>query len=160
MPYLFDGYNLLRAIHKIEEFAALSDVQLCRAISDYLCCIRDHGHLVFDGIGPSDKSAFGEMPCLEIYFSGEKKEADDIIEDKIQDNTAPKSLYVVSSDRRLRTAAAKRKATAVTAENFWQILLTRLEKHANRPAPEPSQKRHGLTERETDLWLDFFELNQ
>ncbi|MCI0498934.1 MAG: NYN domain-containing protein [Planctomycetales bacterium] len=160
MPYLFDGYNLLRAIQKMEEFASFTDVQLCRALSDYLCCIRDHGRIIFDGIGPSDKSALAGMRSLEVYFSGENREADSIIEDKIQDNTAPKSLFVVSSDRRLRTAAVKRKATALTAENFWQILLNRMEKQANRPAPEPSQKRHGLTDRETDLWLDVFDLDR
>ena len=159
MPYLIDGYNLLRAVQKTEEFSALTDVQMCRAVSDYLGCVRDHGHVVFDGVGPPDKSAFGGMPGLEVYFSGESYEADDIIEDKILDSTAPKSLVVVSSDRRIRTAAAKRKAIDISAEMFWQTLLSQLEKQANRPAPEPSEKRHGLTERETDLWIDLFDLD-
>lgn len=160
MPYLIDGYNLLRAVQKLEEFAELTDVQMCRAVSDYLCCVRDHGHIVFDGIGPHDKSAFGGMPSLEVYFSGQSFEADDIIEEKIQDNSAPKSLVVVSSDRRIFKAASKRKAVTVGAEVFWQTLLVKLEKQANRPAPEPSEKRHGLTERETDLWLDEFGLDK
>ncbi|MEN8128156.1 MAG: NYN domain-containing protein [Planctomycetota bacterium] len=160
MPYLIDGYNLLHAVQKTEEFAALTDVQLCRAVSDYLRCVRDHGHVVFDGTGPPDKSPFGGIPSLEVYFSGPSCEADDVIEDKIADNTAPKSLVVVSSDRRLRTAAAKRKAIDVPAELFWQTLLARLEKQANRPAPEPAEKRHGLTERETDVWLDVFDLDK
>ena len=160
MPYLLDGYNLLRAAQKTEEFAALTDVQLCRAVSDYLCCIRDHGHIVFDGVGPPDKSPFGGIPSLEVYFSGQSCEADDIIEDKIYDNTAPKSLVVVSSDRRLRTSATKRKAISVPADFFWETLLAQLEKQANRPAPEPSEKRHGLTEREADIWLDIFDLDK
>jgi predicted RNA-binding protein with PIN domain len=160
MPYLIDGYNLLRAVQKLEEFAALTDVQLCRAVSDYLSCVRDHGHIVFDGAGPPDKSAFGGIPLLEVYFSGQSCEADDVIEEKIADNSAPKSLVVVSSDRRLRTVAAKRKAKDVSSEFFWQNLLTQLEKQAFRPAPEPSEKRHGLTERETDVWLDIFDLEQ
>jgi hypothetical protein len=110
-------------------------------------------------VGPPDKSAFGGIPGLEVYFSGPSCEADDVIEDKIVDNTAPKSLVVVSSDRRIRTAAAKRKAIDVNAELFWQTLLARLEKQANRPAPEPTEKRHGLTEKEADLWLDLFDLD-
>jgi len=160
MPYVIDGYNLLRSVQKLEEFAALTDVQLCRVVSDYLSCVRDHGHIVFDGVGPPDKSPFGGIPLLEVYFSGPSLEADDIIEDKIADNSAPKSLVVVSSDRRLRTSAARRKAKAVPAETFWQILLNQLEKQASRPAPEPTEKRHGLTERETDVWLDIFDLEQ
>jgi len=159
MPYLIDGYNLLRAVQKTEEFSSLTDVQMCRAVSDYLGCVRDHGHIVFDGIGPPDKSAFGGIPGVEVYFSGESCEADDIIEDKIFDNTAPKSLVVVSSDRRIRSAAARRKAIDISAEMFWQTLLAQLEKQANRPAPEPTEKRHGLTERETDLWIDMFDLD-
>ena len=159
MPYLIDGYNLLRAVQKTEEFSELTDVQMCRAVSDYLNSVRDHGHVVFDGVGPPDKAAFGGIPSLEVYFSGPSFEADDIIEDKITDNTAPKSLVVVSSDRRIRKAAAKRKAIDVPADLFWQTLLARLEKQANRPAPEPTEKRHGLTEREADLWVDIFDLD-
>lgn len=160
MPYLIDGYNLLRSVQKLEEFATLTDVQLCRAVSDYLRCVRDHGHIVFDGIGPPDKSAFGGIPSLEVYFSGQSCEADDIIEDKIADNTAPKSLVVVSSDRRLKDTAAKRKAKPVSSDLFWQNLLIQLEKQASRPAPEPTEKRHGVTERETDVWLDIFEIDK
>ncbi|MCE5186811.1 MAG: NYN domain-containing protein [Planctomycetaceae bacterium] len=160
MPYLFDGYNLLRMLQKMEEFASFTDVQMCRALSDYLKAVRDHGHVIFDGIGPSDKSAFGGMPCLEVLFSGDKTDADSVIEQKIQDNTAPKSLVVISSDRRVQASAAKRKAAPVRADVFWQKLLSQLEKERKRPAPEPFQKRHGLTDHETDLWLRRFELDQ
>lgn len=158
MPYLVDGYNLLRAIQKIEEFSTFTDVQMCRAVSDFLSSIRDRGHIVFDGIGPPDKSAFGGMPNLEIFFSGNNQDADSVIEQRISDNTAPKSLVVVSSDRRIRNSAARRKAPSINALAFWQLLLKQLEKAANRPAPEPVQKRHGLTNRETDLWLRKFGL--
>ncbi|MHC5082647.1 MAG: NYN domain-containing protein [Planctomycetota bacterium] len=159
MPFIVDGYNLLRSIQKLEEFAAFTEVQMCRAIADFLHCVRDRGHVVFDGIGPPDKSALGGISGLEVYFSGENLEADDVIEQKILDNTAPKSLIVVSSDRRLRTAAKKRKATSIQSELFWQGLLNEMEMNALRPAPEPTEKRNGLNERETDLWLDAFGLD-
>ena len=160
MPYLIDGYNLLRAIQRYEEFATLTDVQLCRIVADFLRCVRDRGHIVFDGLGPPDKRELGGICGVEVYFSGEHHEADDVIEQKIADNTAPKSLVVVSSDNRLRTAAAKRKATAIRAEPFWAFLCEQLEKEANRPVPEPTEKRHGVTEREADLWMDEFGLGQ
>lgn len=160
MPYLIDGYNLLRAIQKFEEFAHFTEVHLCQAIADYLLCVRDRGHVIFDGLGPPDKRELGGIRGIEVYFSGEGHEADDIIEQKILDNSAPKSLVVVSSDRRIRTAAAKRKATAILSELFWEGLLAELEKASKRPAPEPYEKRHGLTDRETDLWLDAFDIDQ
>lgn len=158
MPLIVDGYNLLRAVQKMEEFASFTDVQLCRALSDYLRCVRDRGHIVFDGIGPPDKSAFGGIPGLEVYFSGESTDADSVIEQKIADSTAPKGLMIVSSDRRIRASAARRRAVSVGAEAFWQSLLAQLEKESRRPAPEPLQKRHGLTDRETQLWLKKFDI--
>lgn len=160
MPYIIDGYNLLRAVQKHEEFAALTDVQLCQIVSDFLRCVRDRGQIVFDGLGPPDKRELGGIRGVEVYFSGEHAEADGVIEQKILDNSAPKSLVVVSSDNRIRKAAAKRKATAVRAEPFWIYLCEQLEKQANRPAPEPFEKRHGITDRETDLWMDEFDIDK
>lgn len=156
MPYLVDGYNLLRAIQRFEEFALFDEVSLCRTISEFLSCVKDRGHVVFDGIGPPDKRELGGIRGIEVYFSGEDLEADDIIEEKIADNSAPKSLIVVSSDRRLRTAAKRRKATSIQVEPFWAFLCTQLEKAANRPAPEPKEKRGGITDQEADLWMDAF----
>lgn len=160
MPYLIDGYNLLRAVQKMDGFSAFTDIGMCRALSDFLKAIRDRGVVVFDGIGPPDKSPFSGMPSLEICFSGTGMDADTLIEHKISDNTAPKRLIVVSSDRRLRTSAKKRKSISIGVEIFWKKLLNQLEKAANRPAPEPFQKRHGLTSRETDLWIKKFDLNK
>jgi hypothetical protein len=64
---------------------------------------------------------------------------------------------VVSGDRRLRLAAAARKATALKSELFWDLVLREL----GRKKPlrqEPEEKRDGLTESETDKWLDLFGL--
>lgn len=158
MPYLFDGYNLLHAVQKLEEFSSFTDVQICRALSDFLSTMRQRGLVVFDGIGPPDKSPFGSMPNLEICFSGQKEDADSIIEQKIADSTAPKRLVVVSSDRRIRTSAVRRRAASIPAQDFWQVLLKQLEKAAARPVTEPVQKRHGLTNRETELWIKKFNL--
>ncbi len=117
---------------------------MCRILADFLRCVQDRGKIVFDGIGPPDKRELGGIHGVEVYFSGEHHEADDVIEEKILENTAPKSLVVVSSDNRLRRAAAKRKATAIGAEAFWAYMCEQLEKQANRPAPEPSEKRNEI----------------
>ena len=121
MPLLIDGYNLLRTIQR-DAFAALEDAQMCQLISDYLYRKRDTGKIVFDGIGPPDKSSLRNIKSLEVLFSGQH-EADEIIEDLILDNTAPKKLTVVSSDRRVKAAAKKRKATAIRVKIFGSNLL-------------------------------------
>ena len=161
MPLIVDGYNLMHVIQKCDEdFANLTEVGLCKIISEYLRRVRDRGHVVFDGSGPFDKTDMewlGGIENLEVYFSGANAEADEIIEQKIQDYSAPKSLVVVSSDREVRVAASKRKAVAITSETFWLQLIQQME-HQNKPSVEPKEKRQGLTESETDQWLDYFGL--
>ena len=156
MPHIVDGYNLLRVVQKQDErLAELAEVGLCRMLQAYLFKVRDHGHVVFDGVGPPDKSDLGEFDNLEVYFSGPNVEADEMIEEKIIDNTAPKSLVVVSSDRQIRAAAKRRKAISVRSDAFWLHIVDSMEYHA-APMPEPPEKRKGVSEGETEQWLDYF----
>ena len=158
MPVIIDGYNLLRAIQKNDEqFETLTEAGLSRILSEYLKRKRDHGHIVFDGIGPPDKSDLGGFENLEVYFSGADTDADTVIEQKILDNTAPKSLLIVSTDRRLRAASGKRKAVSIRSELFFLEVIRQLDR--KKPTPEPKQKRQGLTESETETWMDIFDLD-
>lgn len=162
MPVIIDGYNLLRWVQKDEEFENLVEVGLCRIISDYLKSVRDRGHVVFDGVGPRDKSDFeqlGGLENVEVYFSGEHYEADEVIMQKIEDSTAPKSLVVVSSDREIRAAAGKRKAVSVKSDIFWLGVLHTLETR-QKPVFEPKAKRGEITEAETDQWMDYFGIDE
>ncbi len=159
MPIIIDGYNLLHSIQKTrEDFESISDVQLCRVISRYLKLIGQKGEIIFDGIGPPDKSGFDNISNLEVIFSGRATDADTVIEHKIRANTAPKRLTIVSSDRRLRKAAQARKATDLKSEVFWMDLQKQLSR--KRPAREPEEKRQGISESETRLWMRFFGLEQ
>lgn len=159
MPFLIDGYNLLRSVQKQDVYADLTDVQLCRYLADFFKAVRDRGMIVFDGIGPPDKRELMGIRGLEIRFSGDKSDADSYIEWKIEENTAPRRLVVVSSDRRLRTAAARRKAKSVPVDVFWPALCKALDS-GSRIVPEPHEKRKGITDRETELWMDYFDLDQ
>ena len=78
---------------------------------------------------------------------------------KIADSTAPKSLVVVSTDREIRDAAAKRKAVTVRSDIFWMGLISSLETR-QKPVFEPKAKRGGITEAEADLWLDYFGIDE
>ncbi|NIA17064.1 MAG: hypothetical protein GWO86_01830 [Planctomycetes bacterium] len=155
MPLLIDGYNLLRTIQR-DLCTSLNDTQMCLLISYYLYRKRDSGKIIFDGIGPPDKTSLRDITGLEVLFSG-RYEADDIIEQLVLESTAPKRLVVVSSDRRVKTAAKKRKAVAINSDDFWSGLIKLLEK--KRPNnPEPPGKRDGISEKETDGWLEEFGL--
>jgi predicted RNA-binding protein with PIN domain len=118
----------------------------------------EKGEIIFDGTGPPDKSGFDNLSNLEVFFAGLGTDADTVIEDKISVSTAPKKLTIVSSDRRLRSAARKRKATSIKSDVFWNDLQKQLSR--KRPAKEPAEKRQGLNEGETEQWLDFFGFGQ
>lgn len=157
MPIIVDGYNLFHTVKKTaEEFESLLEKQLCLILSAYLERINDYGWIIFDGTGPADKTSFEDLAGLEVFFAGPETDADTIIEEEIIASTAPKRLWVVSNDRRLRSAARKRKAVSVRCETFWKEIMKQLTRTV-KTSPEPKQKFHGLTEAETDWWLDFFD---
>ena len=158
MPFLIDGYNLLRAVQKIDAFAELNEAQLCRYLADFLHLVKDRGTIVFDGIGPSDKRELMSIRGLEIRFSGQRSDADTVIEWKIEENTAPRRLMVVSSDRRLRNAAARRKSKSIPVDVFRAAMSKTLESASRTPA-EPREKQTGISEGETDVWMKYFNLD-
>ncbi len=159
MPLIIDGHNLLWAVQNAGEQAeSISDIQLCWIVGRYLKQTGESGEIIFDGIGPTDKSGFDNIATLQVLFVGRATDADTVIEQKIQVCTAPRRLTVVSSDRRLRKAAQARKATAVKSEVFWNDVAKQLSR--KKTAKEPPEKRLGLTESETKLWLEFFGLEQ
>ncbi len=158
MPYLIDGHNLLYAIRgSSEEFAGMNEAIMCSVMNEYFSRIRDNAFIIFDGTGPSDKSFYYGFANLSVKFSGADLEADDIVIDEINSDSAPRRLVVVSSDRKLRLAASRRRATSLASEDFWQMALEKLNRKV-RKSPEPSEKRQGLTDAETDDWMRIFGL--
>ena len=121
--------------------------------------VSEKGEIIFDGIGPPDKTGFDNISNLEVFFAGRGTDADTVIECKIKANTAPKRLTVVSSDNKLRRAAHARKAAAVKSEVFWSNVHKQLSR-GRKNTSEPAAKRQGLTEGETKQWLKFFGLEQ
>jgi hypothetical protein len=158
MPFVIDGYNLVHSVRKLsEEFGAISDLEVCEVCRHFLSAARQDGVIVFDGLGPVDKAAYNSMGRLAVVFSGER-EADSVIEDMIQESSAPKRMVVVSTDRRVRRAAKKRKAVPVRSEEFWPAMLERIEREAKR-VREPNEKRYGIPDHQIDRWLDLFGLD-
>ncbi len=155
---IIDGTNLLWAVQESPDDREIAtEVQMCEFLDRYFALTGEEGAIVFDGAGPGDKSVFDSVMHMEIYFSGFNKDADTVIEEKILAWTAPRDLTVVSSDRRLRLAAAERNAGSLKAQSFWSQVLKELARKQPR-VREPEEKREGLTESETDKWLDMFGL--
>ncbi len=157
---IIDGQNLLWALREtLDEREITTEIELCRVLSRYFAATDEPGQVVFDGAGPADKSAFDVIGNLEVVFAGFHNDADSVIEEKIKANTAPRRLTVVSSDRQVRKAATTHKATAVRSEDFWKQVRRELARRKPQ-RKEPQEKREGLTEGETDRWLEVFGLEQ
>lgn len=158
MPFIIDGYNLLRKVQTANDGDSVSDAQLCMILDRFLKFVRQDGQIVFDGIGPPDKTPLQSLNILDVIFSGTTKDADTVIENKISASSAPKRLTIVSSDNRIRLAARKRKAVSIKSEAFWGIVQKELSK--KRTPKEPAAKRDGLNDIQTEQWLEFFEFEQ
>lgn len=157
--FLIDGHNLLHSIQKDDpDSGPISDVRLCHIIGGYLKLTSQKGEIIFDGIGPPDKSGFDGIDNLEVFFAGLGTDTDTVIEDKITANSAPRRLKIVSSDRRLRNAARTRKSISIKSEVFWNNMQKQFNR--KRIVKEPDAKRRGLTESETRQWLDIFGLER
>jgi predicted RNA-binding protein with PIN domain len=159
MPFLIDGYNLLRWIQNADEdFQSINDIWMCLIIDRFLKLTAKKGRIIFDGVGPPDKSGFKSLRNLKVFFAGASVEADKVIEDMIKSDTAPKRLTVVSSDLRIKKAACARKAVSVKSEVFWVRLVKFLARRVK--SPEPKEKRIGISQGETELWMKLFGLKQ
>jgi predicted RNA-binding protein with PIN domain len=158
MPVIIDGHNLLWSIKNTEEDPFITDIALCKILDGYFGITGDRAEIIFDGIGPPNKTEFETIKNVEVTFSGRATDCDTVIEQRILDSTAPKLLTIISSDRRLRDAASARKTTAVNSEDFWDEVKKRLARQ--KTIKEPPGKRKGLTESETELWLKTFGLEK
>jgi hypothetical protein len=158
MPVIIDGHNLLWSIKNTEDFTSITDAAMCRILDSYFGLVGEKAEIIFDGIGPPNKTEFDNIRNLEVTFSGRRTDCDTVIEQRILDSTAPKRLTIVSTDRRLRDAASARKAADVKSEDFWNEVKKRLSRQ--KKSKEPAAKRSGLTESETELWLRAFGLEQ
>lgn len=157
---IIDGNNLLWALDEsAEEREIRTEVDLCRVLSRYFELTGELGQVVFDGAGPADTSEFETISNPEVFFAGYNHDADSVIEKKIQADTSPRRLTVVSSDRRLRKAAGERRATALKSERFWEQVRQELARKRHEKT-EPEEKREGLSPSETDKWLEAFGLDE
>lgn len=66
---------------------------------------------------------------VDVVFAGPGREADEAIETILQSHSAARRMLVVSTDRRIRRAAAKAGATSMTSGDFLRDIAADLERH-------------------------------
>ena len=97
---------------------------------------------------------------IQVVFAGPDEEADDLLERLVRQHSAPKTLTVVSSDRRIRKSAIARRCEAVDSSSF----LARLERERRNARVESRIERvdshQPLDPHEVQHWLREFRLMQ
>jgi predicted RNA-binding protein with PIN domain len=159
MPYLIDGYNLLHAMGAIR--GRLGPAGLYRARLRLLGLLQGaHGDeagdvtVVFDAAHPPPGAAPVEVfGRIHVRFAVGQEQADDLIEQLIRQQSAPRQLMVVSDDHRLREAARRRRCPTVGCQEYLEQLQRRRAR-VRRAARDDGEK--PPVAREAEHWLNEF----
>jgi hypothetical protein len=87
---------------------------------------------------------------ITLHFTGPTEEADDAIERLLESSQHPKSLLVVSSDRRVQSAAKRAGASTLPATTLAKELQSRPKQTTERPAFAQAVPLSSL---EVQYWL-------
>jgi uncharacterized protein len=94
---------------------------------------------------------------LTVLYAAEYVDADALLEELIQDDTAPRKLVVVSSDHRVQRAARRRRATCFDSDLWYrQLWQTQVEL---MPSDQPGQSEKPavpLSPDEIEHWVAKF----
>ena len=94
---------------------------------------------------------------MTVRYARDYPDADTLIEELIQSDSAPRSLLVVSSDHRIQRAARRRRARTIDSDvwyaDLWQRRIQSLDSQ-QRPFPEKPMGELSATE--IDYWVNEF----
>lgn len=160
MKLLVDGYNLL---HASGVFGRASDPPTLetarRALLDFLAQHlnereRSRTTVVFDGKdAPPGLPAQGTHEKMQIVFSRRGTTADELIEDMVAAEPAPRELIVVSSDHGVQRAARQRGIQSHDSEQWCRTLRDRA---ASQPSPVAEKPEAAQSEADIQHWLQAF----
>jgi len=179
--WLIDGYNLMHAAGMLDHDRRSREVfrrkrrQFLARLADALGSARTvETTVVFDAsVPPGDFPPASVYQGMTVLFALDDEDADTLIERLIREASAPKKLTVVSTDRRVRQAATRRRAQALTAEAFLDLLdrsrrdvqrrarggnLDRADQGhgGNDPTVELAERAAAVSPEELDFWLEEF----
>ncbi|MEX2212781.1 MAG: NYN domain-containing protein [Phycisphaeraceae bacterium] len=151
MPLLIDCYNLLHAPMP-PSLAGLDEDALCRLLAASPWA-KERITIVCDG-NPKPHAPASPVPQVQLIYSGPQRTADDVIIDQINEDSAPRRLYVVSDDRQIQKAARRRRASPLANAPFIRGLASH---RVQSPAPDAlGRHRPQLSEEQTKSWLEEF----
>jgi predicted RNA-binding protein with PIN domain len=169
MRWLIDGYNVMHAGGQLGPKLSRQGFRHARRrFLDELAGalggdFAREATVVFDAtVPPGDFGLAETYRGIGLVFALGDECADARIEQLIAAHSNPRALIVVSSDRRIRQAAARRRARSLTADEFW-VMVDKVKERKGAKPPVESQGNSPADERDrritTDdsaFWLEAF----
>jgi predicted RNA-binding protein with PIN domain len=163
MALLIDGYNLL---HVTDIFAApgpSTELHRCRmALLDFLAAAidpreRKQTKIVFDAAGaPPGLPSTLTHDEMTVHFARRHSDADELIEELLDECAAPKRLLVVSSDHRVQRSARQHGAGFVDSDKWFEE-LKRARRHPDTESSiEPRKPDVETLLNEAEYWIREF----
>ncbi len=151
MRWLIDGYNVMHAAGMLGPRLSREGFRRARRrflddLAEILPAAADREvTVVFDAkVPPGDFPIASSYRGTRVLFAFGDEDADSRIEYILERDSNPQNLTVVSSDRRLRQAARRRRARPMMADDFW-------DRKDRLGRPEPPRIRAGnLPSKEID----------
>jgi len=160
MALLIDGYNLLHATHIFGAAGPGTDLHRSRlALLKFLSASisereRKETTIVFDAAGaPPGLPRTLTHDGMTVHFARRQTDADEMIEQILEQCPAPRSLVVVSSDHRVQRAARRRGAAYVDSDQWYSTLRQSIR---NQDAAENTPKPADLSPEELAYWVSEF----
>lgn len=129
MALLIDGYNLLHVSDIFAREGPGTELHRARiALLDFLAAsidprARNQTTIVFDAAGaPPGLPRTVPHEGMTVHFARRHSDADEMIEELLEQCSAPRALVVVSSDHRVQRAARRCGATFIDSEQWFAEL--------------------------------------
>lgn len=163
MALLIDGYNLLNVTGIFAAAGRGTELHRTRlALLNFLSKVigkreRAQTMIVFDAAeAPPGLPQTTIHDGITVHFARRNSDADEMIEDLLEQCAAPRSLLVVSSDHRVQRAARHRGASFIDSEKWYAEQVAAL-RHSQLTTNDGSAKPTGeLTAEELKYWLREF----
>ena len=155
---LVDAYNVLHTTGILPPEVAGIDIRGLAALVGSSRWRTSACRLICDGTGESGvgKIRPDALPRgVSVDYAGPGRDADSLIERLIKEHTAPKRLLVVSSDRRLRSAARRRRCKWLSSEQFLAALAQDASTAGHRRHPSGSPPQSPV-DADVENWLREF----